>query len=124
MNIKKLFLIYLLSILSLTVSADNYKAYQVAFREKPNGNWTAWITCNIRIEVTKDDFIIIYSKTSQVYKVLNRIRTYFDDDRGYNIEFSAVDSDYKKCTIKMRRINSVTQLYVEYSDFMWVYNIK
>lgn len=124
MNFKKLFLICILSILTLTVSADNYKAYQVAFREKPNGKWTEWITCNIRIEVTKDDFIIIYSKTSQVYKGLNKIRTYFDNDGEYTIEFSAVDNDLKKCTIKIRKSHSVMQLYVEYSDFMWVYNIK
>ena len=73
------------------------------------------------------DRITIYSPRTQVYQVYgvyNNGNTYIDSSGGTNMKFYVIDQDYDKGSIRLRvERNGNSQIYVDFSNVAWVYNV-
>lgn len=129
LNIKRLIAGLIIALFATTASADcYYKAYEYAYKLYDYDTelwteWSDWLSCNINVLVTDDDYLYIYSSKKQVYRATERVSEYYDDYGGKNIKFTAVDGSLKNCEIRVRSYKGTTQLYLNYKDAMWVYNI-
>ena len=108
----------------------SYRAFQFSIKYlNDNGtwtNWSAWQDVNIKVKIDFDeDIIIIYSKRPQVYQVISEGESYTDSSGGQQVKFKVVDQDEDYGTVRLRiEKNGNSQLYVDFSDVMWVYNVR
>ena len=128
---KKFLVILLISICGLTASAQStqwYNASSYAYRYVNNGywsSWTDWISCsvNIKFDLTTD-IIDIYSNKHQRYKVLYQEQNPYDIN-GQQVKFRVIDSDGVYGHIRLRiENNGNSQIYVDFSNCSWVYNVR
>ncbi|MBR6517559.1 MAG: hypothetical protein IKT40_12070 [Bacilli bacterium] len=87
-------------------------------------NWSKWDKCNINIKFELDnDFIVIYSSKTQVYKVIQLVDSPYDDS-GTSIRFSVVDGEGDYGYIRLRvENNQNSQIYVDFANISWCYNV-
>lgn len=104
-----------------------YKATSYAFRYVYDDEWTDWsdwlkANINIRFDLNSD-VITVYSNRTQTYKILYQEEAPYDTN-GTQIKFRVIDQDKDYGAIRLR-IDSEgnSQLYVDFSDVMWVYNV-
>lgn len=88
-------------------------------------NWSDWQESSLRISIDFDnDVIKIFSPKTQVYVVVSRGERYTDASGGSQIIFSVIDQDGDRGSIRFRvERNGNSQLYVDFADAMWVYNV-
>lgn len=128
---KKLVLIFsFLMLCGLSYANDiiKLKATSYAYRTTDDyGNWydwSAWQDCNILV-VIKNDRVTIYSNQMQEYDIYDAGEEEGDGEGGSMITFKCVDADALRCEIRMRRqANDQVQLYVDYNNMMFVYNVE
>lgn len=123
----------MLCMMCMTVSAQNtqvYKATSYAFAEIYYGdyNWSDWSKCNIQIVFSmSNDIVTIYSKKKQTYKivdVLNDGEVVTDYTGGQTLGFVVIDQDYDKGHMRLRvESNGNSQIYIDFNDVAWVYNV-
>jgi hypothetical protein len=71
-----------------------------------------------------EDIIIIYSNKTQIYAIYENAGTYNDNDGGKQQGYYVLDQDYDKGMIRLRIARDGTsQLYVDFNDVGWVYNV-
>lgn len=88
-------------------------------------NWSEWEKCvaDVKIDLGKD-IIIIYTKEVQMYYVYDYVGE-VKDTSGQTIKFAVIDNEEDYGHIRLRVQNNGTkQLYVDFSNIMWVYNLK
>lgn len=67
--------------------------------------------------------ITVYSQKTQKYNVKEYVGENEDSD-GNSMTFNCVNDDGVNCNIRIRaQKNGVRQLYVDFEDFSWVYNL-
>lgn len=104
-----------------------FKATELAIKVVNNGNWTKWsdwesVDINIKFDLS-NDLIIIYSQELQIYKVLEQVKSPYDSN-GTQVKFKVLDQDYDKGFLRLRvENNGNSQIYVDYADISWVYNV-
>lgn len=104
-----------------------FKATEFAVRVVNNGYWTKWsdwesVDINIKFDLS-NDLIIIYSQETQIYKVLEQVKSPYDSN-GTQVKFRVIDQDYDKGFLRLRvENNGNSQIYVDYADISWVYNV-
>lgn len=104
-----------------------FKATEFAVRVVDNGCWTKWsdwesVDINIKFDLS-NDLIIIYSQETQIYKVLEQVKSPYDSN-GTQVKFRVLDQDYDKGFLRLRvENNGNSQIYVDYADISWVYNV-
>lgn len=104
-----------------------FKATEFAVRVVNNGYWTKWsdwesVDINIKFDLS-NDLIIIYSQETQIYKVLEQVKSPYDSN-GTQVKFRVLDQDYDKGFLRLRvENNGNSQIYVDYADISWVYNV-
>lgn len=112
--------------------AQTYKYYttELAYKAKNDyGYWTEWSdweSCRCLITISFDrDVINIYSSEPQEFDVYDYYEGISEDgDDGRSLTLKCVDREGLRCEIRLRmQANKQMQLYVDYSDFMYVYNI-
>ena len=134
---KKILLTLVLMLSMSFVLPDEVKAQVYTYRttayayKKVNsyGNWTSWsdwqdsdMTMVINYNT---DVITIYSPTTQRYKITKFVRKYTDSSGGQQVEFAFVDQDGDKGHMRLRiETNGNSQVYIEFSNIMWVYNVR
>lgn len=99
--------------------AMRYKAYNVW------SDWSDWQDCevNIRIDLSNDK-IIIYSLEPQIYRVIETANAPYDSN-GEQIAFKVIDQDNDIGRLRLRvENNNNTQIYIDFNDVSWAYNIK
>ncbi len=108
------------------------KAYSIAFKEKNEytGNWSEWSNwedVDILIVIdANNDRIKIFSKEDQIYDIIQYKGEHTDSDGDDTIEWLCVNEDGLKCGVRLVKLNSkggTSQIYVDFADFMFVYNI-
>ena len=101
----------------------SYKTYNCTY--KVWSGWSEWIKCNVKVYVNFDtDVITIYSSKTQVYRVISSSDAYIDESNGVQVKFFVIDQDGDKGTLRIRvQDDGSYQLYVDFADIMWVYNI-
>jgi hypothetical protein len=134
---KKILLILCL-VFGLSVSAQdeqlNLSAYQLAIatvdQQTGDYEWSDWSNCNPYIKVNFEHYkgkywIHIYSSEPQHYNLKEEVKNGVDSN-GYKYSvYSAYDMVCNKCQIRLRDNGDNTmQLYIDYADYAWVYNLK
>ncbi|MFN5415791.1 MAG: hypothetical protein ACK5B9_01965 [Flavobacteriia bacterium] len=90
-------------------------------------DWSEWeeTTVLITIDVAKER-ITIYSKETQIYDVAENEGTSVDKEGDEIMSFYCIDDEGVAVRVKIVTLHSRdgnTQLYVEYSNMKWVYNV-
>ena len=130
---KKLFLLFSLLLCVAVSQAQVYKYTATSFSIKTYnetydywGDWSDWEPCKVLVVInTEQDKITIYSDVVQEYDVYDWEDLGTDADNGTSSAFSCVDVDGVQCTVRLRKQSDGSlQLYVDYANIMWVYNIE
>ena len=120
----------LLCLCVATINAQTYyyNTTEFAYKQKINGQWTAWSDWEksnmlVTIDFT-NDIIRIYSPVHQKYTITQYIKNYTDYYGGKQVEFRFIDQDYDYGTMRLRiEANGNAQIYIDFIDVMWVYNV-
>lgn len=134
MRYRRLFFALFFIVLALSsvgqVAKFKSTSYSLKFKDKHNGKWGKWTQSEkaivlITIDIDNDR-IKIFSKREQVYDIIKYYDAKTDVDGDETIQFHCVNEDGLKCFVRFVTLNSndgQRQLYVDFSDIMWVYNI-
>lgn len=123
---KKFILIFAMLFSMCAVYAQNksvFKAYELAI--KIEGEWSDWQPVNIPVVVDyEQEVIIIYSAKTQKYLILAETLAE-SDNSGKQIAFMVLDQDGDVGRFRFRVQNNGTkQIYVDFNDISWCYNVK
>lgn len=124
-----LILICLVGFISAYSQTQWYNSKSYAYKDSDYygnwNNWSSWIKCNVNIKFDlNSDLIVIFSNKTQVYRVTEFNGTKYENDRSQQAYFKAVDQEGDRCGIRLRiESNGNSQIYVEFSNVMWVYNV-
>lgn len=130
---KKIILFLLLCFVGVTCFSQvtKYRATSFAYKfVKDSGSWTDWSDwedCSVLIVVNFDkDVVNIYSETPQEYDIYDYSDDISNDDRGGKTwELKCVNHEGSRCHLRFRKqSDGQMQLYVDFSDASWVYNIE
>lgn len=105
---------------SYSYSQKHYNYYTECWTD-----WTDWTRTKVNIKFDLNrDVITIYSQKTQYYKVISVGDAYYDASGGQQVQYSVIDGDYDRGTIRLRvERNNNLQIYVDFADIMWVYNV-
>lgn len=124
-------LLFLLFFMPLVSNAQVYYYRTTAFCMKIYSggywsDWSDWEPSDIKVKIdTDNDQIIVYSPAVQVYDIIKYVKTYEDNGGGQQMEFVVIDQDYDKGNVRLRMAPDGTpQLYIDFADIMWAYNLK
>lgn len=122
-------LLLLVSLTSASAQVYKYKTTEIAYKIKTDGlwsEWSEWKTCDILTVINLDKEVIsIYSQEVQEYDIVKSYDVEYDDDGGQMCTFVCVNEDGLRCNIRLRvQEDNQLQLYVDFKDMMWVYNIR
>lgn len=128
---KKLLILLLLGI-TLFSNAQKYTYKSTAYAYKYVNeygywtDWTDWQSSNVKITIDTDTSILsIYSKTPQVYYLKEYLGRFEDEKGGIQHRWLIRDNEYLRAELRLRKeLSGNLQLYIEYRDAMWVYNVK
>ena len=130
---KKLFTTAMILIFSISFSFGQIlklKSTSLSFKVKLDygwSDWADWEETSVLITVdSQKDRIIIYSKEKQIYDIAENEGTDFDSDGDETLSLYCVDKDGLTCRIRFVTLhsnNEQLQLYVDYKDIKWVYNV-
>ena len=101
-----------------------YKAYQYTQKMSYASDFDDWTTVNIPIvfNLTTDQ-IIIYSQRTQTYYIY-KYETYTSNEGRRAVRFYFVDQDLDKgCCRLVIRNDGTSQIYIDFSNISWVYNV-
>lgn len=91
------------------------------------GEWSEWSEESMLATIDLDkDRITIYSNETQIYDVAENEGETTDADGDVTFSLFCLDKDGLTCRIRLVRLNSQSgqnQLYVDYDDMRWVYNV-
>lgn len=98
-----------------------HSSYKIG--EKKEIAWTPWRECNVRIAVNfSKDVIVIYTRKTQVFKILREVEETYDD-KSVLVTFLSLDSNRKRAYVRIRDMNDGrVQIYVEYLDMSLVFH--
>ncbi len=132
---KKILFILFISLIGLfavsnDVSAQTYYYRTTGFAIKYQTSygwtdWSDWQRSSMKMKIDlDDDMIVIYSDKVQIYRVIEHSGTYTDESGGKQTKFFIVDQDNDYGYIRLRiERNGNSQIYVDFADVMWVYNV-
>lgn len=132
MKLLKTFLVCLFLSIGLSGSAQVYKFKATSYsvmEKNAKGDWLKWrpfkeSTVVITLDGKKDR-IIVSSADLQLFKILvygEKVSTEFDD----TVTFECQDNDGANCNIKIitrKNQGNRKQIYINYQDVKFVYNI-
>ena len=107
-----------------------YKTYEFAIKFKSSygvwGNWSDWEKSNIVLTIDMDqDVITVFSQQKQIYKVIEYLGSYTDESGGKQLKYYVIDQDGDLGHVRLRNEkNGNSQIYIDFNDVMWVYNVK
>lgn len=108
-----------------------FRSYSSSIKTNGNYGWTKWsepTENNILIVLDLDkNRVSIYSKETQVYDIYKSYDRVTDNDGDYIFEYACIDGEGLRCHIRWVKLNSQNgriQVYVDFSDMMWMYNVN
>lgn len=117
---------------SVTTDAQTYKYQTTSFAYKTYDyqwkrwtEWSDWENSSMLVVISLDrEVISIYSQSIQEYDIVEYQGEERDSDGGESVKFLCVNEDGLRCNIRLRtQRDGQRQLYVDFSDMMWVYSI-
>jgi len=90
------------------------------------GDWSDWEESDMIITMDLNKNVVkVHSPTPQTYHITEFVGKYTDEYGGEQEEYKFYDQDYDKGTMRLRvEENGNSQLYIEFANIMWVYNVK
>lgn len=128
-TMKKILTFILLSLFTISVNAETeyIKAVKFAIYNQDTEEWTDYKKCNIDISIDyTNDLITIDSNRKQVYKVISSMESPYDPI-SLIYSYTVIDSNFKKCKLMFRidmSTSLISQVYIIYNDYSWVYVIE
>jgi hypothetical protein len=134
-NLKKIILLTLFFVGFTSLSSAQVlkvKADAISFKTKNEytgrwSDWSKWEEVNILITIDPDkERIKIFSKKDQVYDIIQDLGENYDKDGDKTLKWLCVNEDGLRCHVRLVKLYSQggkSQLYVDFNDMMWVYNI-
>lgn len=122
-------LLFCLSSLNLFSQVAKLKSTAISYKYNVNGwsDWSDWEETSVLITIDmNNDRITIYSKDKQVYDVVKIDETTYDKEGNKILALYCVDKAGLTCVVKLVKLKSYydsKQLYVEYGDIIWVYDV-
>lgn len=107
-----------------------FKAHSASYKYEGKYGWTKWTEpeeTSILIVFNIDkERVTIYSKETQEYDIIKVYDKVVDSDGDDVFRYLCVDKDGLRCNIRWIYLNAQSrwQIYVDYSDMMWVYNVR
>ena len=132
-NMKRLILMLLMVIgIGMAVNAQTYYYRTTAFAIKQMNDygrwsdWSDWEDSDMLMTINFDDDVVkIFSPTPQKYVITKYVKNYTDSSGGKQVEFKFVDQDGDRGNMRLRIERSGnSQVYIEFGNIMWVYNVK
>lgn len=128
---KKLYTMLIVMLITIPCFAQTeyFTAYQYSSKVMMNNgqwsNWLDWIATDIDVKINFDKAkIVIYSNEPQIYRLIEEVEAPYDDG-GQQIKYRMIDQDGDYGSIRFRKqYNGTIQLYIDYADIKWVYNIE
>ena len=122
---KRLMLTMLFSLISLTIFAQTEWFTATEFAIKVDNEWSDWIDCDISVKIDiGNDKVTIYSNEVQIYRIIDKVDPPRDKN-GTQVAFSMIDQDGDRGMFRIRKqYDGAIQIYVDFSDISWVYNIE
>lgn len=128
---KKILFTFLITLCCLTMNAQiqTYKATSYAYAEinqySGRYSWSDWFECDVSVVFDlQRDIITIYSKSTQYYSILTTGTSSTDSLGGKQVSFKVVDQDDDIGTLRLRvEKNGNSQLYVDFNNVAWCYNL-
>jgi hypothetical protein len=130
---KKSFAIFIFLVFINICNAQvlKFRSYSSSFKSNGTYGWTKWsepTENNILIVLDLDkNRVSIYSKETQIYDIYKSYEKVTDSDGDYIFEYACVDADGLRCHVRWVKLNSQNgriQVYVDFSDMMWMYNVN
>lgn len=129
-NIILMTLVMFFTMSNFTLKADTndnvqyYKAYQYTQKMSYESDFDDWTKVNIPITFNlTTDQIIIYSQRVQTYYIY-KYDTYISNEGLNAVRFYFVDQDLDKGTCRLViRKDGTSQIYIDFSNITWVYNV-
>jgi len=125
--------LFTFSIVNCSAQIQWYKTISVAIKYKRYDSyygryvWTKWsdwekCRCDVKFDLN-NDIIVIYSNKPQIYKVISIEEPPYDV-LGTQVKFRVIDNEGDRGTLRLRiENNGNSQIYVDFADVMWVYNV-
>lgn len=128
---KRFVLLSLLVFSFVFASAQTYKfnAYELSYRYVDDygywTDWSDWEDTSILVVISLDrEVVSIYSQETQEYDIYN-YEGESNDSNGETMTFNCVNEDGLRCDMRIRVQNDgIKQLYIDFSDMSWVYNLR
>lgn len=127
---KKLYTMLIVMFITIPCFAQTeyFKAYAYSSKVMVSGQWSEWldwISTDINVKIDFDKArVIIYSNEPQIYRLIEEVEAPYDDG-GQQIKYRMIDQDGDYGSIRFRKqYNGTIQLYIDYADIKWVYNIE
>lgn len=129
---KKTGFILLFLLICSVVSAQTYKFKANSFSCKIYENnywtdWSEWEETSLLIVFSYERSVVsIYSRTPQEYDIYEEAdnNPTKDNSGGETWTYHAVNEDGLRCNLRLRKYKGDWQLYVDFNDIMWVYNME
>lgn len=128
-------IIFIILVLISTASFSQViklKAFEIAFKYKNENTqrwdqWSDWEDVDILVTIDSDpQRIKIFSEKEQVYDIIKYKGETTGSDGDITSEWICVNEDGRKCGVRIVKLNSnnnIQQLYIDFADFIFVYNI-
>lgn len=104
-----------------------FKATELALKYRTYSGWTDWsewkpVEVNVRVDFSQDR-IILYSADPQIYRIVAKNNSKCTSD---TVAFSIIDQDGDRGDLRLRFLenNDIVQLYVDFNNICWVYNMR
>ena len=127
---KRLLLAMLLCVISVTSFAQviNFETTSYTYKTYNGYSWSKWApyqSSDMLLTMDMDkDLVIIYSPKTQIYKIIDYIGTYVDNDGDATIEFKFIDGDGDYGTMRlMQRTSGKSEVYIQFANVIWCYSV-
>lgn len=124
-----LFILFELLLCTSVFSEDIkwFKANELALKYKTYSGWTDWsewkpVDVNVRMDFSQDR-IIIYSADPQIYRIVAKN---YSKSNSNTIAFNIIDQDGDRGDLRLRFLenDNIVQLYIDFNNICWVYNMR
>lgn len=127
---KKLFLLVAMLFAFFTANAQvlKFQTTEFAYRQKNDAGkwmeWTDWDESSLLVVINfEKNRVSIYSNTPQEYDIFDYDEGVEENDGSKTYTLKCIDKDGDRSNLRIRFTDGVVQLYVDYDDFMFVYNM-
>lgn len=115
---------FLLSVMEASAQVYSFRTYAYSHMEA-GSSWSKWEISDLAVTFNLDsDIIKINNRLNSSFYVYSSTEDYTDDGE-WCLKCTCTDEEQIRCTVRlMVRKNGTRQLYVDYRNQSWCYNIK